>query len=77
MVHQYNEEYSVEENQAMALYAIANALDRLGLAGAATPMGALEVISKELKDGFEGIAGAIGSIGGAIRDAVLETELGR
>lgn len=36
--------------------AIANALDRLGLNGAATGMGAIEALAKELKEGTERIA---------------------
>lgn len=52
MGYVYIEELSAEENTARALVAIANELSKLGLAGASTELGALEVVAKELKDGL-------------------------
>lgn len=55
-----------------ALFAIARALtwgaQTLGVNGASTPMGAIEVLSKEILDGSERIANAIGDLAEAIRE---------
>ena len=40
---------------------VARALDFLGLAGAATPMGAIEVLAKEIRDGFGDLSAAVGA----------------
>ena len=61
MAH-YQEEFSVEENTAMALYAIANAISRLGNADAATHFGALEALSMQIKEGLDNLAGAVGEL---------------
>ncbi len=45
--------------------AIAEGLARLGLADAATPMGAIEMLSKEVKEGFEKLSLAIDCIADA------------
>jgi len=48
--------------------AIAQGLAKLGLADAATPMGAMEVLSKEVKEGFERLSQALNGIAGAIEE---------
>ena len=44
---------------ARGLAAVAEAINRLGNADAATPMGAIEMLSKEVRDGFSSLAGKI------------------
>lgn len=53
-------------NQTDALFAIADAInhlakmvDRLGVNGASTPMGAIEALGMEMKNGFELLANAV------------------
>jgi hypothetical protein len=41
---------------------IAEALHTLGLRDASTPFGALELLSKELRDGLDGLSGAVASL---------------
>lgn len=64
------------QNIVAAAYAIADsiehvaeALHKLGVANAATPMGALEHVGLELKNGSDAISSAIGDLAEAIRDA--------
>ena len=56
-------------------YEIANAIRyaarHLGTNNAATDMGALEVLSKEIKEGCELVAGALSELAAAIRDSSL------
>ena len=47
---------------------IARALQRLGLADASTPFGALEALSMEMKESSERIAEGLHAIADAIRD---------
>lgn len=61
--HKYREDRSPEENIALALYAIANELSDLGLAGANTPMGAVEMLAHEVKQGTERLADAVEGLG--------------
>ena len=49
-----------------ALESIAYALHRLGHADAATPMGAIEDLSAQIKEGAQAIAGALYAIAEAI-----------
>lgn len=51
---------------AESISAVARSIDRLGLADAATPMGAIEVLSREVRDGMVSIAGAMESVAEAI-----------
>ena len=44
---------------ADALNAIARALERLGLADAATPMGAIELLAEEIHNGFAALTGTM------------------
>jgi hypothetical protein len=44
---------------AGAIDCLARAIDRLGTADAATPMGAIEILSMEIKEGFSSVASAI------------------
>jgi len=44
---------------AEALQTVARGLHRLGLAEASTPMGALEVLSLEVRDGFNNLCAAL------------------
>lgn len=55
-----------EFNVADGLYAIASSLDNvaralrdLGTANASTPMGAIEILSMEIKEGFSGLASSV------------------
>ena len=54
-----SEETSELGKIAEGLQAIARALDRLGVADAATPMGAIEVLAEQVRDGFEAPAAAM------------------
>lgn len=54
---------------------IAGALHSLGLKDAATPMGAIELLSLQIKEGSERIAQGLNEIADAIRDG-QETEIG-
>jgi hypothetical protein len=56
------------EELAQAGFEIAKALDRLGLNGAATNMGAIESHSVVLKESAEIIANAIDNLAEAIRE---------
>ena len=62
MIYSYDDDRTPEQNIAMALYAIASELNKIGLADAATPKGALELVAQEMRDGSQKIADAIGSI---------------
>ena len=44
---------------AAAIGDLARAVNRLGTADAATPMGAIEILSMEIKDGFSNLASAV------------------
>ena len=57
---------------AEAIEGVVVALRRLGLNDAATSMGALELLSKEIKEGSERIAEGLNSIASAI----MESEYG-
>lgn len=48
---------------ARALEHVAKAIERLGLNEAATPMGALELVAKEIKDGLKDVGDAIVAAG--------------
>ncbi len=56
------------DNCASGLQRIGRALERLGLDEASTPLGAIEVLSKEIKEGSERIADALTAIAEAIRE---------
>lgn len=49
---------------ARALDGVAHALNRLGTADANTGMGGLELVAKEVRDGFEGLASAVTALEG-------------
>ena len=55
-----------EITTAEALLAVARAIDRLGNADAATPMGGLEALGAVMKEGSELIAAALNDIARAI-----------
>lgn len=57
-----------EEQREEALESIAAALRRLGTNDAATQMGAIEHLAKEIKEGCEAIAGAVHDLAEAIRE---------
>lgn len=44
---------------ARSLVGVAAAIDRLGTGSASTPMGAIEVLSKEVRDGCQALAQAV------------------
>ena len=44
---------------ADGLFAIAEALNNLGTANASTPMGAIEMLAKEVRDGSDRLASAL------------------
>ena len=52
---------------AAALMEVAAAIHRLGLAEASTPMGAIEVLAKEVKESGEAIASALDDVASAIK----------
>ena len=56
------------ENVSEALLSIASALRHLGTADAATPMGALELLSLEVKEGSQRIENGLMAIANAIRE---------
>ena len=51
---------------AYALLRVARAIDRLGNADAATPMGGMEALGKVVGDQLEAIASALGSLADAV-----------
>lgn len=51
---------------AKAMNRIADALHRLGLADAATPMGAIELLSNEVRTGFSGLNDNIYEVANAL-----------
>jgi hypothetical protein len=57
-----------DEQIAIAMKMIAAALRSLGTADANTPMGAIEMLSFEIKEGSERIARALHDIAEAIRE---------
>jgi hypothetical protein len=66
MSEHYDKSKSVEVNQVEALFAIAEALRSvayqirdLGTAGAATPLGAIEFLAVQVKDGLSSVSEAI------------------
>ena len=59
---------NVAEAVLAGLQAIATALRYLGLADASTPMGAMEVLSMEIKDGSTRVAEGLHAIADAIRE---------
>ena len=54
----YEDENNLHE-VAVALNGVATAINKLGLADASTPMGAVELLSKEVNEGAESIASSI------------------
>ncbi len=55
----YDEKKSPEENLAVAVFEVATALRDLGKADAVTGMGAVELVAREIRDGFNQLAEAI------------------
>lgn len=55
----YDEDEAPMTNVAKGLFAIARAINQLGTADAATPMGAIECLALEVKNGFAEVATAI------------------
>jgi hypothetical protein len=47
---------------AEAINNLAGAIDRLGTKGATTPMGAIEVLALEVKEGFSLLASAVSDL---------------
>lgn len=62
----YDPELSDGANIANALFAIARALDRLGTNDAATPMGAVELLAKEVRDGADAMANSLQGLTDAV-----------
>jgi len=59
--HFNRDDYDTDEEAiADGLFAIASALRDLGNADAATPMGAIENLAKELNEGLQKVAWALG-----------------
>ena len=56
------------ENVVTAICQIADSIQKLGLNNASTPMGALEVMSKEIHDGAQGIREGLLAIAEAIHN---------
>lgn len=69
--HALDIEINVAEALLTGLQAIAHALRDLGLANAGTPMGALEVLSVEIKAGSERIAEGLEAVAEAIKEVEL------
>lgn len=63
--------YQDEDNQTIvdAVLSIGRAIDRLGNADAATPMGAIEALGKAIHDGSERIAQSLDGLAEAIRES--------
>jgi hypothetical protein len=59
-------EYDNDERLVMAAEEMVRAFHNLGKADASTPMGAIELLSKEIKCGAEGIAAALHEIAVAL-----------
>ena len=57
-----------EDPTAEAINRLARAVDRLGTADAATPMGAIEVLAVAVREGCAAIASALGELAEAIRE---------
>jgi len=49
-------------NEIAAAEVVAKAIKRLGTNDAATPLGALELVAKEIRDGMTAIAGALDGV---------------
>lgn len=67
MTYTSNEEWM--EDVGCSINQIASALRALGNGGAATDMGAIENLAKELRDGSSAIASAISELAESIREA--------
>ena len=61
---------SGEETVASAIGGLARAIDRLGNANAATPMGGLEVLGLTIREGMDDIAASLRMIAEAISETV-------
>lgn len=61
-------EYDEEDSLANAINRVAMALNKLGLADASTPMGAIELLSLSIKESASEISGGLHDIADAIRD---------
>ena len=59
-----SEEFSLTD----AITEVATALHRLGIRDAATPMGAVEILSLEVRNGSAAIAEALNNVADAIRE---------
>jgi hypothetical protein len=57
---------------AGAISDLAHAIHRLGTNDAATPMGAIEVLSVEIKEGTSRVADAIGEVASMLADAIRD-----
>jgi hypothetical protein len=58
----YDDERDADENIALALYQIARELNALGLKGAGTQLGAIELLAKETRDGLDRVACALDAL---------------
>jgi len=56
------------ENVASSLSEVARSLDRLGTNNASSPMGAIELLAKEVKDGTANIDGALTAVSRSIEE---------
>lgn len=68
-MYSYNEKISEIANIAVALYSIANELNRLGLGNASTNMGAIEGHTVKMAEAFSGISSSLDGIASAITDS--------
>ena len=62
------DEYRYHERFVTAVEHLVSALYDLGKADASTPLGAIEILSNEIKCGAEGIANALYEIARAMRE---------
>lgn len=53
---------------ARGLHAVAQSIEKLGISDASTPFGAVELLSMEIRDGFNNLNTAIGSALGSGTD---------
>ena len=66
----YDDEREPIENVALGLFAIARAIDRLGTANAATPMGAIEILAMEIKNGLARMGDGLDQVAEKLSDGL-------
>lgn len=64
----YDPKLSPQENQAIALFEIARALERLGIYDGGADIGAIELLAGEIKLGLGNLAGAFENLANAVEN---------